>query len=114
MLNKNKFENGSVKISNDIINLMASTAALDVKGVHSLVGSMGEEITDPKKGSSKSTSVEIGRDYVIININIVLEYDSKIPEVAKKVQDRVKSDIENMTGLNVTQVNVNVLRLKNN
>lgn len=114
MLNKNKFENGSVKISNDIINLMTSTAALDVKGVHSLVGALGEEITDPKKASSKATNVEIGRDYVIVNINVVLDFDSRIPEVAKNIQNKIKNDIENMTGLNVTQVNVNVVRLNNN
>lgn len=108
MLNKNKFENGSVKISNNIVNVIASTSALEVEGVNSLVTSLGGAITDPRKGANKATDVEIGRDYVIINVRINIDNEAKIPEVTKKVQEKVKEDVENMTGLNVTQVNIDV------
>lgn len=108
MLNKNKFENGSVKISNNIVNVIASTSALEVEGIHSLVGSLGEDITDSRKGASKATTVEIGRDYVIIGIKVVIDKGAKIPEVTKRVQEKIKADVENMTGLNVTQVNIDV------
>lgn len=112
MLNKNKFENGTVKISNEIINLIASTSALEVKGVEGLAGAFGEVIKDPRKGAIKSTQVEIGRDYVIISIGLVLEVESKIPEITKIVQAKIKSDVENMTGLNVTQVKIDVVGKK--
>lgn len=113
MLNKNKFKNGSVKISNDIINKIAGTSALEVEGVTALIGSMGEKITSSKKGAMKATEVEVGRDYVIVSINLILDSESKIPETTKAVQNKIKSDIENMTGLSVSQVNINVVGIDN-
>lgn len=108
MINKNKEMNGSIKISNNILNVIASTSALNINGVKGLVGPLGEKIVDPKKGAEKSTIVELGRDYVIVKVRIIADAQSKIPELSKKIQKKIKENIENFTGLNVTQVNIDI------
>ena len=60
------------------------------------------------KNPSKGVKVETVEKEVTIDLNIIVEYGSKITEVGKKVQENVKNTVETMTGLNVVAVNINI------
>ena len=110
----NKEENTSennIKISNDVIEMIAGVAANEVQGVAEMTGGFAggiSEILSGKKNYSKGIKVNINESTVIIDVNIIVEYGARIPNVAFEIQKRVKTAVENMTGLNVEEVNVHV------
>ena len=61
-----------------------------------------------KKNLSKGIKVEVGDKEAKIDVNIIVEYGTRIPDVAYEIQNRVKKAVENMTGLKVEEVNVHV------
>ena len=101
---------GSVNISNDVVSIVASLAASSVKGVSGMVSSMSGGIAEllGKKNMSKGVKVSVSDKDVTLNLSIIVEYGSKIPDVAWEIQEKVKSEVEAMTGLNVVAVNVSV------
>ena len=103
-------EKGSVKISNDVVAIIAGVAATEVKGVVGMSGGITGGITEllGKKNLFKGVKVDVGEKEASIDVFIVVEYGSNISQVSKAVQENVKSSIENMTGLNVIAVNVSV------
>jgi uncharacterized alkaline shock family protein YloU len=91
-------EAGSVKISNDVISIIAALAIKDMDEVR--------KNTSKVRGKDKSIEVtSSGRD-VVINVDLSVPYGTKIPKVASEVQEKIKTSVETMTGLNVTSVNV--------
>ena len=107
---KNASEN-NIKISNDVIEMIAGVAANEVQGVSEMTGGFAGGITEilsGKKNYSKGIKVNINESSVIIDVNIIVEYGARIPDVAFEIQKRVKTAVENMTGLNVEEVNVHV------
>ena len=66
------------------------------------------EVLSGKKNLAKGIKVDISEKNVKIDVNIIVEYGSRIPDVAFEIQNRVKKAVENMTGLNVEEVNVHV------
>ena len=60
------------------------------------------------KNLSKGIKVDVGEKSVKIDVNIIVEYGSRIPDVAFEIQNRVKKSVESMTGLKVNEVNVHV------
>ncbi|MDD4689209.1 MAG: Asp23/Gls24 family envelope stress response protein [Eubacteriales bacterium] len=106
--------NDNIKISNDVIAKIASIAACDVKEVKGLHGGNvvnGIVKTITKNASTKGVSVECNEDTVKIDISIVINYGCKLNPVAEQVQERVRADIETMTGFNKITVNVLVAGL---
>ncbi len=104
----------NIKISNDVIAKIASIAAGEVKGVKGLHGGNivdGIVKTFSKAASTKGVSVDVNGDKVKVNISIVIEYGCKLNPVAEQVQERVRTDIETMTGMNDIIVNVFVAGL---
>lgn len=103
-------EYGSVKISDDVVAIIAGVAATEIPGVAGMSGGITGGITEMlgMKNLSKGIKVELGNEEVAVDIFIIVEYGSNITEIGKKVQENVKSSIETMTGLNVVEVNVNV------
>lgn len=101
---------GSVNISNDVVSIVASLAASSVKGVSGMVSSMSGGIAEllGKKNMSKGVKVSVSDKDVTLNLSIIVEYGSKIPDVAWEIQEKVKNEVEAMTGLNVVAVNVSV------
>ena len=101
---------GTVKISNDVVAIIAGVAATEVKGVAGMSGGITGGITEMlgMKNLSKGVKVEVGDEEAAIDLYIVVEYGSKIGEIGIEVQKNVKDTIETMTGLNVIQVNVNI------
>ena len=103
-------EIGEVRIADDVVAIIAGLAASDVKGVASLSGNATREVIGKLgiKGLGKSIrlTVEDGEVHVWLKVNI--RYGFNIPETSEKIQDRVATAIETMTGLNVAEVNVRV------
>ncbi|WP_066893124.1 Asp23/Gls24 family envelope stress response protein [Clostridium nigeriense] len=112
MDNKNYEENlGIVKISDEVVSVIAGIAAEEINGVEDLqhlVGNNISQLLKGKKNAGKNVRVTLNEDYAIIELNLAVEYGVKIPEVVNAVQENVKKTVETMTGLNVTAVNINV------
>ena len=109
---KNGNENimGKVNISEEVVSIISSQEARAVKGVvgmtSSLIGGFAELLG--KTNLSKGVKVEFQENNIIIDLFIIIEYGAIIQDIASIVQDRVKAEVESMTGLNVVAVNVNV------
>ena len=103
-------DNGTVNISDEVIAVMASLAATGVKGVAGMAGGVVGGIAEllGKKSLSKGVKISKDGENLILDQSVVVEYGTKIPEISWEVQDKVKAEIETMTGLLVSVVNVNV------
>ena len=100
-----------IKISNDVIAVIAGVAASEVPGVAAMAGGLTGGITEEKKEKknlAKGIKVDATDSTAKIDVNIIVEYGSRIPDVAFEIQNRVKKSVESMTGLKVTEVNVHV------
>ena len=112
-MDKGNFELGNVKISDDVVIIIAGIATSGVKGVNTTRTEVAEGITNlfSKNNYSKGIKVEVNEDTVVLDIYLNVEYGYKINEVAKEVQLAVKKEIETMTDLQVAAVNVHVLNI---
>ena len=100
---------GAVSISDEVLSVIAGTAALEAEGVAGLMGYYhGNKQKAVRKQMSKGISVVVSDGSVIANLSITARFGAKLHEVAKDVQHRVKKEIENMTGLVLSEVNVTV------
>ncbi len=103
-------ENG-IEISNDVIAVIAGVAVSEVEGVASMSGGFAGGITEVlsgKKNLAKGIKVEKSENSTKIDVNIIVEYGTRIPDVAFEIQNRVKKAVEGMTGFKVEEVNVHV------
>lgn len=102
---------GIVKISDEVVGVIAGLAATEIKGIvgmsASLVGGITQILTG-KKNLSKGVKVEMGENSAVIDLYVVVEYGVKIQEIAVQVQNNVKKAVETMTGLTVSAINVHV------
>lgn len=104
-------ENSNIKIADDVVAVIAGVAVSEVQGVYEMSGGFAggiSEVLSGKKNLSKGIKVDAGEKEVKIDVNIIVEYGSRIPDVAFEIQNRVKKSVENMTGLKVSEVNVHV------
>lgn len=101
---------GSIRIADEVVKIVAGLAASEVKGVAGMSGGVMGDLTEMlgRKNLSKGIKVEVGEKEAAIDLFIIVEYGSRIPEVASNIQRAVQEAIEKMTGLIVTEVNVNV------
>ncbi len=102
---------GSVRITDEVIAVCAAKAALDTDGVHSLVSGITDTIQKNILGKSpESRGVKINQSdgEIVIDLFITVEYGVKIPSVAWNIQERVKREVEEMTGMHVIYVNIHV------
>lgn len=101
---------GTVKIADDVVASIAGIAATEVEGVVSMAGNIGNELKSKMgvKNLSKGVKVEVIGKSVKADIALIVEYGYSIPAISQKVQEKVKSTIENMTGLTVTDVNIRI------
>ena len=100
-----------IKISDDVISIIAGKAVSEVEGVASMAGGFAggiSEVLSGKKNLSKGIKVDIEEKEVKIDVNIIVEYGVRIPDVAFEIQNRVKKAVETMSGLKVASVNVHV------
>lgn len=103
-------EIGSVKIADDVVSMIASLAAMEVEGVAGMSGNMTNEILSRVgvRNAARGTRVEVLQKKVKLDLSIVMEYGYNIPATCQRVQVKVKNAVENMTGLEVTNVNIRI------
>ena len=101
---------GEVKIADEVVAIIAALAATEVDGVASMAGTITNEVIGKLgiKNLSKGVKVDVLEGVVTVSLALNLKYDYSIMEVTKKVQEKVKNAVENMTGLEVADVNIKV------
>ena len=101
---------GEVKIADEVVAIIAGLASTEVEGVSSMAGNITNELVSRlgMKNLSKGIRVDVS-DYIVhVDVALNIAYGYAIPDVSSKVQEKVKSAIENMTGLEVSSVNVRI------
>lgn len=103
-------QQGLIRISDDVVATIAGLAALETPGVAAMSGGISEGLAKRLSGrnAQKGVSVEVGQVEAAIDLRIVVQYGIPIQEVGRRLQDNVREAVENMTGLNVVEVNVKV------
>lgn len=102
---------GKVSIADEVISTIAGTAAMEIEGAAFMSSGNLSDILGSKKNFSKGVKLEVNEDGVLVDLNLFIKSGYKIPETSSKVQERVKTAIETMTGLSVLEVNVNIAGL---
>lgn len=102
--------NDTIKIANDAVATYAGIAVSEVQGVYGMAGGFAgiTEALSGRKNLAKGIKVEVTDKNARIDVNIIVEYGARIPDVAFEIQTRVKKSVESMTGLKVLEVNVHV------
>ena len=106
-----KSENEGIQISDDVVAVIAGVAVSEVQGVSGMAGGFAggiSEVFSGKKNLAKGIKADISGTEAKIDVNIIVEYGTRIPDVAFEIQNRVKKAVESMTGLKVLEVNVHV------
>ncbi|WP_307335049.1 Asp23/Gls24 family envelope stress response protein [Caldalkalibacillus uzonensis] len=105
------YDMGRVEIAPEVIQVIAGIAASEVDGVAYMNGGFVGELVEKlgRKNLSKGVKVHLGEHHTVVDVSIVVQYGEHIPDVARQVQHRVKNGIEDMTGLEVVEVNVHVV-----
>ena len=104
-------EEDNINISDEVVTTIAGIAIADIDGVAEMAGGIAgglSEVLSGKKNLSKGIKAEIDGNNVKIDVNIIVNYGVRIPDVAFDIQNKVKNNVENMTGLRVEEVNVHV------
>lgn len=101
---------GEVQVAEEVVTIIAGLAATEVEGVCSMAGNITKDLVSRlgMKNLSKGVHIEVEDERITVYVAINIAYGYAIPEVSSKVQERVKSSIENMTGLEVAHVNVKI------
>ncbi|MFR3185210.1 MAG: Asp23/Gls24 family envelope stress response protein [Ruminococcus sp.] len=101
---------GTVQIADEVVAIIAGLAATEVEGVASMNGNITNELVGKlgMKSLSKGVKVDVLDNVVCVDLNLNLEYGYNIPEICQTVQEKVKTAIENMTGLQVSDVNISI------
>lgn len=101
---------GSVQIADDVVGIIAGLAATEVEGVSAMAGNITNELMSRVgyKSLTKGVKTDIIAGQVSVELSLTMDYGYNIPDTCAKVQDKVKTTIENMTGLIVTDVNIRI------
>ena len=101
---------GAVQIADDVVAMIASLAATEIEGVSAMAGNITNELMSKVgvKNLNRGVKVDVLGRNVVVDLTITMDYGYNIPATCQKVQMRVKNAIENMTGLNCTDVNVRI------
>ncbi len=104
---------GEVKVADEVVAIIAGLAATEVEGVESMAGNISNELVSKlgMKNLSKGVKVLVDAKSVVVDLALNIKYGCEIPAVSMKVQEKVKSAIETMTGLEVSAVNVRIVSL---
>jgi len=99
---------GNVRIADDVLAVIASIATMEVDGVDSMAGNITKEIISKVSGKnlSKGVKVDVSGNEASVYLSINIKFGYSIPDISVKVQNKVKSAIENMTGIKVTNVHI--------
>lgn len=101
---------GEVQIADEVVAIIAGLAATEVEGVASMAGNITNELVGKlgMKNLSRGVKVAVQENEVTVDLSLNMSYGYSIPKISAKVQERVKSAIESMTGLSVVEVNIHI------
>lgn len=101
---------GEVQIADEVVAIIAGLAATEVEGVASMAGNVTNELVGKlgMKNLAKGVKVEVSTEAVVVDMALNMKYGYSIPKTSQLVQEKVKQAIENMTGLNVAEVNIRI------
>lgn len=101
---------GQVQIADEVVAIIAGLAATEVEGVASMAGNITKELVSKlgKKSLSKGIKVSVENGVVTVDVALNIDYGYSVPKTSRKVQEKVKASVENMTGLMVSEVNVTI------
>ena len=101
---------GQVQIADEVVAIIAGLAATEVEGVASMAGNITNELVSKlgKKSLSKGIRVKVEDGIVNVNVALNIAYGYSVPKTCKKVQEKVKAAIENMNGLEVEKVDIQI------
>ena len=101
---------GEVQIADEVVAIIAGLAATEVEGVASMAGNITNELVSKlgKKSLSKGIRVKVEDGVVSVNVALNIAYGYSVPKTCTKVQEKVKAAIENMTGLEVAKVDIQI------
>ena len=101
---------GQVQIADEVVAIIAGLAATEVEGVASMAGNITNELVSKLGKKSLSKGIRVKEEDGIVNVNVALNiaYGYSVPKTCKKVQEKVKAAIENMTGLEVEKVDIQI------
>ena len=99
-----------IKISEEVVAQIAGKAASEISGVAGMSGGIVGGLSEMlgKKSFSKGVKVQVGEKETTIDLFIIVEYGARIPDIAWEIQNKVKTVVENMTGLKVVDINIHV------
>lgn len=105
---------GAIQIADDVVAMIASLATTEVEGVNAMAGTITNELMSKVgvKSLTKGVRVEVLEGNVTVDLAVTMEYGYNIPATCQKVQAKVKSAIENMTGLTCSDVNIRIAGVK--
>lgn len=104
-------ERGEVKITEDVLAVIAGLAATETEGVESLAGNLTSDVIAKSNGNKLAKGIKIatneeGKMQVRVAVNLMYGYE--IPKVCEQIQDKIKTTVENMTGLDVVSVDIRI------
>ena len=101
---------GDVVIADEVLAIIAGIAATEVEGVHSMDGGWSGQFISKLgiKDLARGVKVQVREGEVKVDLSLNMEYGYAIPKVSNLVQDKVSASINNMTGLNVSEVNIRI------
>jgi uncharacterized alkaline shock family protein YloU len=106
---------GTTSIADQVVSKIAGIATREVAGVHAVggaagraIGSLRERIPGAKTNHSQGVSVEVGEKQAAVDVTLIAEYGVAIADLGAGVRRNVISTVERLTGLQVTEVNVEV------
>ena len=103
-------DRGEVRIADEVVAIIAGLAATEVEGVASMAGNITNELVGKlgMKNLSRGVKVAVQENEVTVELSLNMSYGYSIPKTSAKVQEKVKSAIESMTGLSVVEVNIHI------
>lgn len=113
----NEENNNKIQIADEVVAVIAGKAVSEIQGVYEMSGGFAggiSEVLSGKKNLSKGIKVVVTEKDAKIDVNIIVEYGVRIPEIAFEIQTKVKKAVETMTGLKVKEVNVHVQGVNTN
>ncbi|MFH5821107.1 Asp23/Gls24 family envelope stress response protein [Georgenia sp. AZ-5] len=109
-------EKGTTTINDVVVSKIAGIATREVNGVHSMgsgtaraIGALRERIPGSTTNTTQGVSVEVGETQAAVDLSIVAEYGVAIADLAEGIRRNVINAVERMTGLEVTEVNIDVV-----
>lgn len=110
-MNHESTDLGKIEIAPEVIEVIAGIAATEINGVAAMRGNFAAGVVERlgKKNHGKGVRVELAEDKVIIDLYVVVKFGIAIPKVASEMQDNVRQALMNMTGLEVSEVNIHVV-----